>query len=1538
MRRCFGPILLWFLCSFSFAEVRAVGTASETDEPAKRVPGQLIIQVSSEKAAPQVADDFAASRLRPARLLSHRLNIWLFEFDTLTTKAALDADRLLDDLHRHPAVELAQFNHAIDLRSTIPNDPFFVNQWGLHNTGQTGGTADADIDAPEAWDLGISGTTVSGDPIVIAVVDAGCDLSHPDIAYFKNIHEIAANGLDDDGNGYIDDYHGWNAGQGNGNVTSSDHGTHVAGIAAAKGNNLSGVCGVNWNVQVMPIVGSTQQEAIAVAAYAYALEMRAQYNETDGASGAFVVATNSSFGVDFGDPADYPIWCALYDSLGAYGVLSAGAAPNIHLDVDVEGDIPTACPSDFLLAVTNTTSSDQLNSSVGYGLESIDLGAPGTSVYSTLQGGGYGAKTGASMASPHVAGAIGYLYSVTDLDLIMLARVRPDSVALLMKQAILGSVDPKPSLTGITVSGGRLNLHQAALAARAIAVGLTILHNPLPDTRDTLNPCPVAATVFSDTALIPDSILLHYEIDGVTTTLSMSPGPGADEYLSSIPAQSPGTVIAYRLTARDVAGQADTSGPHTFRVVDYALALRPDFSASSGLIGDTVWHALWIVNGGLVPDSYGLTAPVSNWPTALYDSSRATQISSTPAIPPGDSLRFTVRVIVPASAYLSTDTASVQAVSVGDPGLSATATRVTVSDGSSMELPFAETFAEIFIDPLFWARAVEMQIDETGLGELSAPYSLHLNGNRFGADTVISTAVDLAGQDAVHFRFAWERTGGGDSPEPGDDLCVDYVDSVGGWQELICISGDGPDMSTFTEEEFSLHQDALHRRFRFRIRCTGNVGPFDDWFVDNIEVALPPPFGVALTPSLSARSGPAGSAVDHPFTLRNRGASLDQFSLQADDLGGWPLQIYDSSGSTPVNLTPLLSPGDSLHLIARVIIASDAAASSINPSRLLAGSQAESGAVDTALIETISDGPSSTLPWFESFPTDTANVLRWFFLGTASISPEAVNPPSGPFALKLDGSVDTVVSQTIDLGSASEVIFTYYYQKGAGEPPDNGDDLWIEYQDNTGQWILLDHLSGDGIAMGRFERRSILLGSDALHSAFRFRLRSFGSCATCDHWFIDNIRLDLAPSLSVQPASIVATLDRGDSLVLKLIVANSGPGALDFSLARAQPAESPQETAADGIGRLGSARHAYPEGFFDIAAEKGLPRTLSGPTAIFSAGGPDEYGYVWVDSDDPSGFGFQWIDIADSGANLAPALSDDNFAGPYPVGFPFPFYDSAYTELYIGSNGIIGFTPDGMDSRANTSLPSGAAPNSLLAWMWSDLDPSDLDNPGVGVHMASDSDHCTIQFTDYPEYGASPGDVITAQVRLFPDGTALFQYLSIAAGFATNTGSVGIEGPDGAAGLEVAYLIPYLHDSLAIQFASPFAWLTPGKDRGEVAPHAADTIDLVVRAAGLDSGVYNLDLIVSSNNPVDPPLTVPVQLTVEVPIAYLCGDINADGTGPNVADLTYLVNFLFRNGPPLSVLVSGDVNNSGGSPNVSDLTYLVAYLFRDGPAPACPPQ
>ncbi|MGD8567913.1 MAG: Ig-like domain-containing protein [Gammaproteobacteria bacterium] len=351
-------------------------------------------------------------------------------------------DQTLQMLRADPTVEYAEPNYIYTIQQTIPNDPDFDALYAMHNTGQTAGAPDADIDAPEAWDL----QTGSRD-VVIAVIDTGVDYTHGELKnnMWVNVNEIPDNGVDDDGNGYIDDYRGWDfANNDNDPMDDHFHGTHVAGTIAAEGNNGIGVVGVNWRARIMPLKfisatgGGTTEDAIA--AIEYAVSMGAK------------ISNNSWGGPQFSQ--------ALKDAIAnaeRMGHLFVAAAANDSVDNDTSPRYPASFDLPNVISVAATDDDDQLAQFSNYGLVSVDLGAPGVDIRSTAPGNGYRVLQGTSMASPHVAGAAG----------LLLAQ-NPGLSYQEIKSLLLDNADPVSSLAGKTVTGGRLNIGNAmqALAGR----------------------------------------------------------------------------------------------------------------------------------------------------------------------------------------------------------------------------------------------------------------------------------------------------------------------------------------------------------------------------------------------------------------------------------------------------------------------------------------------------------------------------------------------------------------------------------------------------------------------------------------------------------------------------------------------------------------------------------------------------------------------------------------------------------------------------------------------------------------------------------------------------------------------------------------------------------------------------------------------------------------------------------------------------------------------------------------------------------------
>ena len=346
---------------------------------------------------------------------------------------------------------------------TSPNDPFFKMQSYLDL-----------INVPKVWELTTGGKTNDGKDIVIAVLDSGMDINHPDLKdnIYLNMVEIDGDLKDNDANGYVDDIHGLNVSKNTGVHELANHGTWVCGIAGASGNNDVGVTGVNWNVKILPISGVNNISTV-IKGYDYALKMKKLYIQTNGVRGANVLVTNYSGGLDnaFGNDPEYRPWCDMYDLLGAQGILSFGSTTNNETNIDVAGDMPSTCDSEFFIGVTSTDALGIISRNSGFGTSNIDLAAPGENIFNTRTDNKYYENSGTSASSPLAAGVAALLFSVPCDKFSELLNTDRITAARAVRNALFLGVKKTDNLKTFVKYGGYLDAYGALINMQSTCDG-----------------------------------------------------------------------------------------------------------------------------------------------------------------------------------------------------------------------------------------------------------------------------------------------------------------------------------------------------------------------------------------------------------------------------------------------------------------------------------------------------------------------------------------------------------------------------------------------------------------------------------------------------------------------------------------------------------------------------------------------------------------------------------------------------------------------------------------------------------------------------------------------------------------------------------------------------------------------------------------------------------------------------------------------------------------------------------------------------------
>lgn len=429
----------------------AVSEVSEQLSRENFVPGQLLIKYKTASQGSRLSQDVLAliqanvvEEISTSAMVEANARKSVPTGDLLLVESKLGTFEAIERLRAMPEIEYAEPNWIYQHFATS-NDTYVSSGqlWGM--TGTFGSQASV------AW----AANKLGSNTVYVGIIDEGYMYTHEDLAANAGVNpgEIAGNGADDDGNGLVDDVYGWDFDGNNSTLfdgTGDDHGTHVAGTIGGVGGNGIGVAGVNWNVKMLGAKflgsrGGTTANAIKAVDY---------FTDLKTSQGLNIVATNNSWG---GGGYSQALKDAI-DRANAAGILFIAAAGNSGTNNDASASYPSNYDSPNVIAVASITSTGALSSFSQYGATTVDLGAPGSGIWSTVPvavgkgknatiGSGYASYNGTSMATPHVTGAAA-LY----------ASLNPNASAAQIKAAILGSTTATSSLAGKTVTGGRLNV------------------------------------------------------------------------------------------------------------------------------------------------------------------------------------------------------------------------------------------------------------------------------------------------------------------------------------------------------------------------------------------------------------------------------------------------------------------------------------------------------------------------------------------------------------------------------------------------------------------------------------------------------------------------------------------------------------------------------------------------------------------------------------------------------------------------------------------------------------------------------------------------------------------------------------------------------------------------------------------------------------------------------------------------------------------------------------------------------------------------
>ncbi len=1348
-------------------------------------------------------------------------------------------------------IEYAQPNYQLSVQQ-IPNDTYFSEQWALHNTGQLGGTPNADIDAPEAWDI------QTGDgSVIIAVIDTGVDYHHPDLDdnMWTNpgeAGELADNGIDDDGNGFVDDYYGWNFFDGDNDPDAGlEQGTHVAGIIAAEGNNGIGVTGINWDAQIMPIRiisgGGLSSVFSAIRAIEYAVMM-----------GADIIHGN--WGFDDYDEEDVIYKQGLYDAIaaaGEAGVLFIAPAGNNNRDIDATPQYPASYDLDNIITVTGTTEFDKLGgegSLSNYGATSVDLGAPGGSfygekIYSTVPlgflepppEGTYDDKSGTAMAAAHVAGVAA----------LVLAQ-DPDLTAAEVKQLLLDTSDRLSDLEGKTVSGGRLNAYNALLATQAGKIKGSKWNDEDGDgVWDAGEPALEDWTIYLDSnnngQLDPGEHSATTDRDGSYSLNLLQPGT-----YTVAEVLQPGWSQTRPLSAGTY--QVEIEAEEVISGLDFG-----NFLSNPAEIHGRKWHDR---DGDGIQD--GDEVGLAGW-TIYLDQNQNGQLDegeiSTVTDANGD---YALTGLAPGIHTLG------EVLQAGWESTSPVAVPVAFEYvWSDSNQPGGPTFN--WIDISDEENRIDFEGSQEKLVDLPFEFPFYEEKRNF---VIISSEGFLTFMTPFRDSFV-----GGSSTALAT---LDLASTAYPGQQAPIPHAVPPNdvIAPFWDDDFNLdgggsvyyYHDAATDQFIVQYQEIGYSSPY---YPNTFEVILSPNGSIVYqyydldgdvtdaTVGIENKYGNEGiqlaykeSYVEDDLAVRfelvpnafvyhtvelDPDESVDEVNFGNREIPTGEIQgskwhdvdgngIWDSGEPGLANWTIYLDDNQNGQLDGgEVSTVTDADGNYVF-------TDLESGAYTVA--EVLPADWQATYPMTFDYEWSDSNQpggpsFNWIDIsgkeGVESISlgddqyEEVTLPFSFPFYGKEQNSLKIASNGYLTFGG-NGIAFSNNEIPNAALPndliaafwdnlePRDLDSIYYYYDAAAAQFIIQYQgiytfeviLNADGTILYQYDD----LGSSVNESTVGIE-NSNGTegiqIAYHESYLEEDlaVRIELVPNpplsqnVHLDPGETATDIDFGNREIPTGEIHGSkwhdvdGNGIWDngeVGLADWTIYLDDNQNGQLDGGEISTVTDENGNYAF-TGLDPGTYTVAEVLPADWQGTYPTALNYEWSDSNQAGGPSFNWIDI--SGVGTPISFGYRHYA-EVTLPFSFPFYGKEHDRLRISSYGYLTFGPY-YSSRYNDPIPDADSPNDLIAPFWDDLDIDD----GGSVYYYHDAatDQFIVQYQDIPSY---PWDYPnTFEVILNSDGTILYQYYDLDG--IVDKATIGIENADGTEGVEIAYNESYVGDDLAVR-------------------------------------------------------------------------------------------------------------------------------------------